>query len=226
MGPTASSDADATVLRVKLSLNWTGPFKILEVGPAASAPDKRPLADKVLYLNLPSDMPGASAKPRVTVERCKPCTGHTMPTARCFHKLDYALCPQQTLQQVTSLPRSRQQRPHRSPTPRGRKNHWTPIGPCTRRRHRCPLRDTMERPTSHFLGTGNGPQPLQTTHPSILIRCAQPTPINRPPVPTNAHRSRQTGIGPRKGQPSTSPGYDLKRTHTSATSFRGKLNIR
>lgn len=89
VGPTASTDADATVLKVKLSLNWTGPFKILEVGPAASAPDKRPLADKVLYLNLPSDMPGASAKPRVTVERCKPCTGHTMPTARGFHKLDY-----------------------------------------------------------------------------------------------------------------------------------------
>ena len=92
--------------KVKLSLNWTGPFKILEVGPAASAPDKRRLADKVLlYLNLPSDMPGASAKPRVTVERCKPCTGHTMPTARSFHQLDYrALCPQQTPQQVTSLP--------------------------------------------------------------------------------------------------------------------------
>ena len=105
VGPTASTDADATVLKVKLSLNWTGPFKILEVGPAASAPDKRRLADKVLYLNLPSDMPGASAKPRVTVERCKPCTGHTMPTARGFHQLDYrALCPQQTPQQVTSPP--------------------------------------------------------------------------------------------------------------------------
>ena len=49
VGPTASTDADATVLKVKLSLNWTGPFKILEVGPAASAPDKRRLADKVLY---------------------------------------------------------------------------------------------------------------------------------------------------------------------------------
>ena len=48
-GATASSNADATVLKVKLSLNWTGPSKILEVGPAASAPDKRPLADKVLY---------------------------------------------------------------------------------------------------------------------------------------------------------------------------------
>ena len=29
-----------------------------------------------------------------------------------------------------------------------------------------------------------------------------------------------------KGQRSTSPGYDLKRTHTSATSFREKPNIR
>ena len=74
-GATASSNADATVLKVKLALNWTGPFKILEVGPTASAPDKRPLADKVLYLDLPTDMPGANAKPRVTVERCKPCLG-------------------------------------------------------------------------------------------------------------------------------------------------------
>ena len=74
-GATAASDADATVLKVKLSLNWTGPFKILGVGPAASAPDNRPLASKVLYLDLPSDMPGADAKPRVTVERCKPCLG-------------------------------------------------------------------------------------------------------------------------------------------------------
>ena len=67
------ADADAHVLKVKLSLNWTGPFKILAVGPAAAAPDGRPLADKLLYLDLPSELPGIDAKARVSVARCKPC---------------------------------------------------------------------------------------------------------------------------------------------------------
>ena len=60
--------------KAKISLNWTGPFKILAVGPCDSAPDRRPVGKKLLYLNLPSDMPGADAKRRVAVERCKPCT--------------------------------------------------------------------------------------------------------------------------------------------------------
>ena len=73
-GPKGEVDADAQVLKAKLSLNWTGPFKILAVGPCDSAPDRRPVGKKLLYLNLPSDMPGADAKRRVAVERCKPCT--------------------------------------------------------------------------------------------------------------------------------------------------------
>ena len=53
-GSSAANNADTQVLKAKLSLNWTGPFKILAVGPLASAPDNRPLADKLLYLDLPS----------------------------------------------------------------------------------------------------------------------------------------------------------------------------
>ena len=66
---------DNKVLKEKLSLNWTGPFKIVAVGPspAATQPDGRPLGDKLLYLDLPSNLSGAAAKPRVTVARCKPC---------------------------------------------------------------------------------------------------------------------------------------------------------
>ena len=47
--------ADNKVLKEKLSLNWTGPFKILAVGPssAADTPDGRPLGDRLLYLDLP-----------------------------------------------------------------------------------------------------------------------------------------------------------------------------
>ena len=67
--------ADSKVLKEKLSLNWTGPFKILAAGPspAADTPDGRPLGDKLLYLDLPSNLSDPAAKPRVTVARCKPC---------------------------------------------------------------------------------------------------------------------------------------------------------
>ena len=60
----------------KLSLNWTGPSKILAVDPSSSdsTPDGRPLAAKLLYLDLPNDMPGPDAHCWVSVTRCKPCT--------------------------------------------------------------------------------------------------------------------------------------------------------
>ena len=68
-------DTDNKVLKEKLPLNWTGPFKIIAVGtsPATDTPDGRPLEDKLLYLDLPSNLSGPAAKPRVTVARCKPC---------------------------------------------------------------------------------------------------------------------------------------------------------
>ena len=56
----------------KLSLNWTGPYKNLAVGPGLG-PDGRPVADKTLYLDLPTDMPGKDQKKRVSVDRCKIC---------------------------------------------------------------------------------------------------------------------------------------------------------
>ena len=66
---------DNKALKEKLSLNWTGLSKILAVGPspAHSQPDGRPLGDKLLYLDLPSNMSGSVAKPCVTVVRYKPC---------------------------------------------------------------------------------------------------------------------------------------------------------
>ena len=62
------------VLKEKQSLNWTGPFRTVAVGPspAANQPDGCPLGDKRLYLDLPSNLSGVTAKPRVTVARCKP----------------------------------------------------------------------------------------------------------------------------------------------------------
>ena len=64
------------MLKTKLALNWTGPCKILAVGrcPSSDTPNGPPLGGKLLYLDLPTDMPGADAHRRVSVERCKPCT--------------------------------------------------------------------------------------------------------------------------------------------------------
>ena len=67
---------DVKVLKTKFALNWTGPYKILAVGPCPSSdtPDGFPLDNKFFYLDLPTDMPVADAHRRVSVERYKPCT--------------------------------------------------------------------------------------------------------------------------------------------------------
>ena len=63
------------MLKAKLALKWTGPYKVLTVGPCSSAktPDGSPLGDNLLCLDLPSDLPGLDARRRVAIERCKPC---------------------------------------------------------------------------------------------------------------------------------------------------------
>ena len=64
------------MLNTKFALNWTGLYKVLAVGPCPSSdtPDGSPLGEKLLYLELPTNMPRADAHRRVSVERCKPCT--------------------------------------------------------------------------------------------------------------------------------------------------------
>ena len=71
----AKKDTDTTVLETKLSLNWIGPFNILVVvsAPASDTPDNGPLHDKLLFLDLPSDLTRRYSKLRVAIERCKPC---------------------------------------------------------------------------------------------------------------------------------------------------------
>ena len=71
----AKTDTDAKVLKAELSLNWTGPYKVLVVGicTPADTPDGSPLGVKLLYLDLLSDMPTADARRRVSVQCCKPC---------------------------------------------------------------------------------------------------------------------------------------------------------
>ncbi|CAB1118826.1 unnamed protein product [Ectocarpus sp. CCAP 1310/34] len=68
-------DTDQQVLKAKFALSWSGPYKVLALGPgsADATPDGRPLAHKLLYLDLPSDLSGPAARCRVSVLRCKPC---------------------------------------------------------------------------------------------------------------------------------------------------------
>ena len=72
---SVKANTDAKILKAKLALNWTGPYKILAVGPcsAAETPDGSPLGSNLLYLDIPSDLPGSDARRRVAIERCKPC---------------------------------------------------------------------------------------------------------------------------------------------------------
>ena len=68
----AKAGTDAKVLKAKLSLNWTGPFKILVFDSSLAeviTPDGRPLAAKLLYLDLPNDVLGVDALCRVSVVR-------------------------------------------------------------------------------------------------------------------------------------------------------------
>ena len=66
---SAAPTPDAIVRKTKLSINWIGHFKILAVGPApaSAVPDGRPLHNKLLSFDLPSDMPGRDSKPPVSV---------------------------------------------------------------------------------------------------------------------------------------------------------------
>ena len=65
----------AKVLKAKLALNRTGPYKLLAVGPYSptNTPDSSSLGDNLLYLGLPSDLPGSDARRRMAIESCKPC---------------------------------------------------------------------------------------------------------------------------------------------------------
>ena len=69
------ANTDAKVLKAKLALNWPDRYKILAVGPcsAAETPDGSPLGSNLLFLDLPSDLPGSDARRRVAIKRCKPC---------------------------------------------------------------------------------------------------------------------------------------------------------
>ena len=66
---------NAKVLKAKLTLNRTGPYKILAVGlcSAAETPDGSPIGSKLIYLDFLFDQPGSDARRCVAIEPCKRC---------------------------------------------------------------------------------------------------------------------------------------------------------
>lgn len=53
---SANAHMDDTGLKAKISLNLTGPYKVLAVGlfPSADNPDSSPLGNTLLHLSVPS----------------------------------------------------------------------------------------------------------------------------------------------------------------------------
>ena len=69
------ANTDAEVLEAKLVLNWTGPCKILAVGPcgATETPDRSPLEDNLHHLDHLSGLLSLNARRHVPIERFQPC---------------------------------------------------------------------------------------------------------------------------------------------------------
>ena len=129
----AKAGADAKVLKTKFALNWTGPYKILAVGPCPSSdtPDGSPFGHKLLSLDLPTDMPGADAHRRVSVERCKPCTNPhdhgDMPKCLPDGLTQYVL--NNFTKKIPPISRDPRRRVGAPPTTSGGKDHRPSIGP-------------------------------------------------------------------------------------------------
>lgn len=65
--PQIRDKNDEQVLKSKLSLYWTGVFKVFLVGPFSFAPDVKPVGDMLLYLDVLSGLRVVDTKGRVSV---------------------------------------------------------------------------------------------------------------------------------------------------------------
>ena len=183
-------DIDNKVLKEKLSLNWTGPFKIIAIGPstATDTPDGRPLGDKLLYLDLPSNLSGPAAQPRdcsALQTLCQPvrCRLHTS-TSPCR---PYAIRLTRLCDQVALLPRHHGRRLHPPDFNRCRQNHRSPMSSRSRRCNRCLIRDTLEWHPPPHMRTGIGSPSLPTPHSCLLGEWSGPPPTQYPAISTAAY---------------------------------------
>ena len=183
------ANTDAKVPKAKIALNWTGPYKVPAVGPCSSTetPDGPPLGDNLIYVDLPSDLPGSDDRRRVGIERCKPyANSHgssDMPKYIPAGLTQYVLINFHEVPSVTCYSRRRFGSP---PTTRGGEYHRPPVGPGTRWRHRGVIHDAFGGTLRTILGAGNGPLPLSLPHFALLGRHSGPASPNQPPLPPDA----------------------------------------
>lgn len=100
-------DADAQVLKVKLSLNWTGPLKTLAVGPEKVAPDiyghsPTSSSTRTCLQTCPVRTPKLACR-SLAASRVR--TRATKTTCLFFASWSYPVCAQQLKQQIATLPR-------------------------------------------------------------------------------------------------------------------------
>ena len=182
---------DGKVLKAKLALNWTDPYKVLPVDPysAAETPDGSPPGSNLLCLDLPSDLPGSGAGRRVAIDRFKPCAN---PRQRGYAEIPTrgadAVRAQQSFQEVPAVPRHSRRRFNSPTTAGGGTDHWSSVGTGARWCHRGAIQDALGGTLRAFVRAGNAPPPLPLPHRALLGRNPGPAPPNQLPVPLNADR--------------------------------------
>ena len=184
-----NANTDAKVLKAQLALNWTGPYKVLAVGPWSSAdtPDGSPIGDNLLYLDLPSDLPCSDARRRVLIERCKPCDNPQyssdmpkyLPVGLTQHVLNnVSKSPLRTTSLKTMFQLPSEGSKWRSPAT-SRSGGEVESSRCYARRNGW---DSPNRPSS-----GKWTSNFSHSHFALLGRHSGPTPSNQPPLPPDAH---------------------------------------
>ena len=116
------ANTDAKVLKAKLALNWTRPYKALAVGrcSAAETPAGLPLGRNLLYLDFPSDLPGSDACWRVAIERDKV---PTPTTAGTYRRGCRSTCST-NLPRIPAVPRHSRRRFDSPTSAGGGADHW------------------------------------------------------------------------------------------------------
>ena len=182
------ANTDATVLMAKLAISWTGPYKVLAVGRCSSAdiPGSSPLGDNLLYLHLPSDLPGSDSRWRVAIETCKPRANphdsNDMP------KYLPVGMTQNVFQELPSVPRHSRRRFGSPSRTRGGGDHRPLVGPGTRWSHRGATQDALGGTFRTILGAGNGSPTLLHLQFALLGRHSGSAPPNQLPLPPDSHR--------------------------------------
>ena len=136
---SVKANSDTKVLKVKLALNWTGPYKLLAAGPCSAAEtlDGSPLGNNLIFFDLPSDLPGADARRHVAIERCKPCANpHSSGDMLEYVPAGLTQYVLKIFQEVPAVPRHSRGRLDSPPTAGGGADHRSFVGTGARWRHR------------------------------------------------------------------------------------------